>query len=101
MTDTLPHWDCPNPDCRAFNGTAKVDHVTCRCCGTPRPFDIERTMLENLTSVQTRCTELKLENRELRTLLVRWYMDRDAPIIGASGLYGDTDKLLRKLGLLE
>jgi hypothetical protein len=62
----LPGFDCSNPDCRAFNGTAKEERATCRCCGTPRPINLEKTMLENLTSVQARCTELLLENRELK-----------------------------------
>jgi hypothetical protein len=37
MTDgiLLPGWDCAQ--CRAFNGTAKEDLQTCRCCGAPRP----------------------------------------------------------------
>jgi hypothetical protein len=28
-------WNCGT--CGAFTGTVKEDHVTCRCCGAPRP----------------------------------------------------------------
>jgi hypothetical protein len=77
--DILPHWICPNPACGAFNGDAKTKLTHCRCCDTPRPSDLDvafrrlqkthEQALSNLTSVQERCTELVLENRELKLKL--------------------------------
>jgi hypothetical protein len=62
----LPGFDCSNPSCRGWTGLAKENHKVCRFCGAPRPINLEKTMLENLTHVQARCTELLLENRELK-----------------------------------
>jgi hypothetical protein len=31
----LPGFDCVR--CGAFTGTAKEEHIACRCCGEPRP----------------------------------------------------------------
>ena len=128
----LPGFDCPA--CGMFTGTAKVDHVTCRCCGAPRPDDapwgrrfdgtpmpkqewavhqnLEHTieanivfherykaMLATLTSTQERCTELKLENRELRALLLEWWSAglNDRVYVLAE----ETRSLLKKLGVIE
>jgi len=33
----LPGFDCANPQCQGWTGTAKEDHKVCRFCGTPRP----------------------------------------------------------------
>lgn len=77
--DLLPHWDCPNPACGAFNGLVKEDTKICRCCGAPRPSDLDLAFKRlqktyeqanaNLTTVQERCTELVTENRELKARL--------------------------------
>lgn len=76
----LPGWDCPNQECRAFNGCARFELDMCRCCGTARqsaePNEIDRvraelkTVYENLTSVQERCASLLLENRQLKLDLI-------------------------------
>jgi hypothetical protein len=73
----LPGWDCPS--CRCFNGSAKEILTECRSCGWPKPPDPTpetdrlraelKTVYENLTYVQTRCTELLLENRDLKKRL--------------------------------
>jgi hypothetical protein len=94
----IPGWDCSNPDCRVFNGSAKEELQTCRCCGAPRPeqcvIDLSpgtrskayqrfvkshldhpetgqhlRAVYDNLTSVQERCSELLLENRKYKDAL--------------------------------
>jgi hypothetical protein len=71
----LPGWDCPS--CQVFNGEAKEPLECCRHCATPKPSNLDQAFaalqkthkqaLANLTEVQTRCTELVLENRALRT----------------------------------
>jgi hypothetical protein len=73
----LPGWDCPS--CLVFNGAAKEDLQACRSCATPKPSSLDQAFkalqdthkqaLENLTSVQARCTELVLENRALKDKL--------------------------------
>jgi hypothetical protein len=35
----LPGFDCLNPECKGWTGTAKEDHKVCRFCGTPRPTE--------------------------------------------------------------
>jgi hypothetical protein len=35
----LPGFDCANPQCQGWTGTAKEDHKVCRFCGTPRPVE--------------------------------------------------------------
>jgi hypothetical protein len=89
MTDgiLLPGWDCA---CGGFNGSGKEELQTCRFCGISKPSDLDLSFRRlkktydqtnvNLTSVQERCTELVLENRDLRStarkaiaLLERWY----------------------------
>lgn len=78
MTDgiLLPGWDCSNPVCGVFNGSGKTELTHCRCCGVPRPSDLDLAFkrlqktheqaIANLSSVQARCTELVLENRRLK-----------------------------------
>lgn len=85
----LPGFDCTNPECRGWTGTAKEDHKVCRFCGTPRQEDGARqyvrsvkehldhpvtgqhlrAVYENLEHVQERCSVLLLENRNLKAQL--------------------------------
>jgi hypothetical protein len=82
----LPGWDCQNPECGAFTGTAREDLKVCRCCGMPRPDDGARAYVrsvkehldhpvtgqhlravyENLSATQDHCNKLLNENRELK-----------------------------------
>jgi len=42
MTDgniVLPGFDCSNPECKGWTGTAKENQKVCRFCGTPRPAE--------------------------------------------------------------
>jgi hypothetical protein len=58
-----------------------------------------KEMLATLTRVQTRCTGLLLENRELRALLKKWHAKGEVdPLI--FDVLAETEALLKKLGVL-